>query len=173
MPKFSFPLPSAVEFCWTFRRAYLLFLSGTHILSRVVTSWMQISPCGFWMLVFPPLLCLKIAQYSSRYSWGNSRNFAIKDCVEAFNIPFLASTSRPDYFDEEAKCYGRLFEFCQVTFCLPDSGVAWLWQNFNNLLSILPPRQNNPVAAVYRLADDQRLSILGAKSFSLRSEWGQ
>jgi len=23
----------------------------------------------------------------------------------------------PDYFDEEAKCYGRLFEFCQVTFC--------------------------------------------------------
>jgi len=27
----------------------------------------------------------------------------------------------PDYFDEEAKCYSRLFEFCQVTFC---SGVA-------------------------------------------------
>jgi hypothetical protein len=23
----------------------------------------------------------------------------------------------PDYFDEEAKCYSRLFEFCQVTFC--------------------------------------------------------
>ena len=23
----------------------------------------------------------------------------------------------PDYFDEEAKCYGRLFEFCRVTFC--------------------------------------------------------
>ena len=23
----------------------------------------------------------------------------------------------PDYFDEAAKCYGRLFEFCQVTFC--------------------------------------------------------
>jgi hypothetical protein len=23
----------------------------------------------------------------------------------------------PDYFDEEAKCYSRLFEFCEVTFC--------------------------------------------------------
>jgi len=29
----------------------------------------------------------------------------------------------PDYFDEEAKCYSRLFEFCQVTFC-HSSGVA-------------------------------------------------
>jgi len=23
----------------------------------------------------------------------------------------------PDYFDEEATCYSRLFEFCQITFC--------------------------------------------------------
>ena len=23
----------------------------------------------------------------------------------------------PDYFDKEAKCYSRLFKFCQVTFC--------------------------------------------------------
>ena len=39
------------------------------------------------------------------------------------NLPrrnrFLRSYSLPglDYLDEEAKCYGRLFEFCQVTFC--------------------------------------------------------
>ena len=38
--------------------------------------------------------------------------------------------------------------FAKSHFAIPDSGVAWLWQNFNNLLSILPPQQNNPVAAV-------------------------
>jgi len=60
-----------------------------------------------------------------------------------------------DYFDEAAKCSSRLFEFWgQVTFCRsrePEWGRvanAWLWQNFNNLLSSLPLRQNNPVAAV-------------------------
>ena len=32
--------------------------------------------------------------------------------------PWLTITlPGPDYFDEEAKCYSRLFEFCQVTFC--------------------------------------------------------
>ena len=30
---------------------------------------------------------------------------------------FKESLPGPNYFDEEAKCYGRLFEFCQVTFC--------------------------------------------------------
>jgi len=38
--------------------------------------------------------------------------------------------------------------FAKSYFAVPDSGVACLWQNFNNLPSILPPRQNNPVAAV-------------------------
>ena len=38
--------------------------------------------------------------------------------------------------------------FAKSHFAIPDSGVAWLWQNFNNLLSILPPWQNNPVGAV-------------------------
>jgi len=28
-----------------------------------------------------------------------------------------------DYFDEEAKCYSRLFEFCQVTFCHSRQGL--------------------------------------------------
>jgi len=54
----------------------------------------------------------------------------------------------PDYFDEEAKCYGWLFEFFQVTFCHSKQCGRWLWQNFNNLLLILPPWQNHLVAAV-------------------------
>ena len=29
---------------------------------------------------------------------------------------FFLTLPGPDYFDEEAKCYGRLFEFCWVTF---------------------------------------------------------
>jgi len=53
-----------------------------------------------------------------------------------------------DYFDEEAKCYGRLFEFCQVTFCRSRQWGRCLWQNFNNLPSILPPPQNNPAAVI-------------------------
>ena len=31
--------------------------------------------------------------------------------------PLRTPLPGPDYFDEEAKCYGRLFEFYQVTFC--------------------------------------------------------
>jgi len=54
----------------------------------------------------------------------------------------------PDYFDEEAKFYGRLLNFAKSHFAVPDSGVACLLQNFNNLPSILPLRQNNLVAAV-------------------------
>ena len=38
--------------------------------------------------------------------------------------------------------------FAKSHFAIPDSGVVCLWQNFNNLFLILPPRQNNPVAAV-------------------------
>ena len=38
--------------------------------------------------------------------------------------------------------------FAKSHFAVPDSGVACLWQNFNNLPSILPLWQNNPVAAV-------------------------
>jgi len=62
----------------------------------------------------------------------------------------LLALPGPDYFDEAAKCYGGLFEFCQVTFCqVTFCHSRRLWQNFNNLLSILPPQQNNPVAAVW------------------------
>jgi len=46
-----------------------------------------------------------------------------------FSVPFedVHTLPGPDYFDEEAKCHGRLFEFCH-------------WQN-------------NPVAAVIGLND--------------------
>ena len=40
--------------------------------------------------------------------------------------------------------------FAKSHFAVPDSGVACFWQNFNNLPSILPLQQNNPVAAVRR-----------------------
>jgi len=49
--------------------------------------------------------------------------------------------------------------FAKSHLAVPDSGVAWLWQNFNNLLSILPPRQNNPVAAV-SVIDISKIVIL-------------
>jgi len=53
-----------------------------------------------------------------------------------------------DNFDEEAKCYSRLFEFCQVTFChLGRVTFGKVLACFSSLLSILP-QQNNLVAAV-------------------------
>ena len=57
----------------------------------------------------------------------------------------------PDYFDEEAKCYLGCLNFAKSHFAVPDSEVACFWQNINKLPSILPPRQNNPVAAVMML----------------------
>ena len=41
--------------------------------------------------------------------------FFFTDLADPF--PTKYTLPGPDYFDEEAKCYGRLFEFCQVTFC--------------------------------------------------------
>ena len=38
--------------------------------------------------------------------------------------------------------------FAKSHFAVPDSEVACLWQTFSELPSILPPQQNNPVAAV-------------------------
>jgi hypothetical protein len=43
----------------------------------------------------------------------------------------------PDYFDEEAKCYSRLFEFFQVTFCHSkqwglDMTLAKIYSRFHN-----------------------------------------
>ena len=38
-----------------------------------------------------------------------------RSLMESFSET-LATLLGPDYFDE-AKCYGRLFEFCQVTLC--------------------------------------------------------
>ena len=58
----------------------------------------------------------------------------------------------PDYFDEEAKCYLGCLNFAKSHFAVPDSEVACFWQNINKLPSILPPRQNNPVAAVMMLS---------------------
>ena len=46
--------------------------------------------------------------------------------------------------------------FAKSLFAVPDSGVACLWQNFNNLPSILPLRQNNPVAAVRPSSQNSR-----------------
>ena len=56
-------------------------------------------------------------------------------------FPGKATLPGPDHFDEEAKYYGRLFEFCQVTFCCYSRVACQLWQN-------------NPVAAVHH---DSRL----------------
>ena len=45
-------------------------------------------------------------------------HFAGNAYSECINVTSINQTlPGPDYFDEEAKCYGRLFEFCQVTFC--------------------------------------------------------
>jgi len=57
-----------------------------------------------------------------------------------------ATLPGPDYdFDDKAKCYRN---FAKSHFAIPNSAVACLWQNVNNLLSILPPQQNNLVAVV-------------------------
>ena len=44
--------------------------------------------------------------------------FCLVNFLSGLNVRFRShSLLGPDYFDEEAKCYGRLFEFCRVTFC--------------------------------------------------------
>jgi len=71
----------------------------------------------------------------------------------------MARLSPHHYSPEKQHCRGRTIllrrqnitagclDFANSHFAVPNSGVACqLWQNFNNLLSILPPRQNNPVA---------------------------
>jgi len=69
------------------------------------------------------------------------------------------SAVRSMFYDGPTHCRGRTtltrrqnvtgcLNFAKSHFAIPDSEVACLWQNFNKLPSILPPRQNNPVAAV-------------------------
>ena len=56
----------------------------------------------------------------------------------------------PDYFDQETKFYSGLFEFCQVTFCNSRQSHDFGKILHNNLVSILPPWQNNPIATVMK-----------------------
>ena len=58
--------------------------------------------------------------------------------------------------------------FAKSHFAIPDSGIACLWQNFSDLLSILPPRQNNLAATVTTAvaADDE---ITSPGSFNTES----